>query len=440
MGTSAEEVLKKDYPLKLPNRTYIHLWNTPEISQFRGYQEQADEREERMHTVRVEQEAIGQQARSAGDGSVPDMHIANEMLNQQRQAGAAMAQHAENLAALNRQQLLGMQEEQRAELTRLSNAHMEAQNRQRIAEGALVGLRDTALEQRNLLMELAARQGRVTTNIDQRHTTTNIDQRQMVDVNVHNQVMNLMQSHSAQFGAYMQQQRLDQSQMLQVLYEHLRRNPQTYHHQPVVIHMQQPPPGPPGAPLAITSSSSTPPPPPGGGGAIAEPTRLPAAAPEAAPMIPAAVPHFDIGTPPGSLEPAPRRPIRGKQPVPVTPYARSRSRTAWKGGMDDPPPFPKTPMLPASTPDAGASSSSAPGAARVTDRDQGPIPEGPPPLPPPAEDPPPLTRGRSPAPRRARSTSGSQPRATRPKRSESMETIRYPSEPPLGEHRGHLNH
>ena len=168
--TSAEEVLKKDYPLKLPNRTYIHLWNTPEISQFRGYQENADEREERMHTVRVEQEVIGQSARSAGDGSVPDMHIAHEMLNQQRQAGAAMAQHAENLAALNRQQLLGMQEEQRAELTRLSNAHLEAQNRQRVAEGALVGLRDTALEQRNLLMELAARQGHVTTNIDQRHT------------------------------------------------------------------------------------------------------------------------------------------------------------------------------------------------------------------------------------------------------------------------------
>ncbi len=65
----------------------------------------------------------------------------------------------------------------------------------------------------------------------------------------------------------------------------------------------------------------------------------------------------------------------------------------------------------------------------MTDRDQGPIPEGPPPLPPPADDPPP-TRGRSPAPRRARSTSGSQPRATRQKRSESMETIRYPSEPP----------
>ena len=31
---SAEEVIKKDYPLKLPNRTSLHIWNSPEISQF----------------------------------------------------------------------------------------------------------------------------------------------------------------------------------------------------------------------------------------------------------------------------------------------------------------------------------------------------------------------------------------------------------------------
>lgn len=420
--TSAEEVIKKDFPLKLPNRTHIRLWNTPEVSQFRGYQENADEREERLHIIRAEQEVIGQQARIASDGGMPEMHIVHEMLNQQRQAGAALQQHAEQLAALNRQQLVGMQEEQRAEMTRLSNAHLEAQNRQRIAEGALVGLRDAALEQRNLIAELAARQGHVTNNIDQRHTTTNIDARQMQDVNVHSQAMNLMHSHAAQFGQYMQQQRLDQSQMLQLLYEHLRRNPpqQTYHHQPVIIHMQQPPPGPPGAPLAITtSSSSQPPPPPGGGGAIAEQARrLPKPAPEAAPMIPSAVPHFNIGTPPGSVEPLARRlPIRGKQP-PTTPYAkqRSRSRAPWKSGMEDPPSLPKTPVLPPSS-ETGASSSSAPGAA---------APEPAPPLPPPLE-PPPLQRGRSAQRGRPRSTSGSQPKATKPRQSRSMETIRYPS-------------
>ena len=32
----AEEVIKKDFKLKLPSRTAIHIWNSPEISQFRG--------------------------------------------------------------------------------------------------------------------------------------------------------------------------------------------------------------------------------------------------------------------------------------------------------------------------------------------------------------------------------------------------------------------
>ncbi len=32
----AEEVIKKDFKLKLPDRRYIHMWNSPEIGQFRG--------------------------------------------------------------------------------------------------------------------------------------------------------------------------------------------------------------------------------------------------------------------------------------------------------------------------------------------------------------------------------------------------------------------
>ena len=34
----AEDLVKRDHPLKLPSRRFIQLWNTPEISQFRGYQ------------------------------------------------------------------------------------------------------------------------------------------------------------------------------------------------------------------------------------------------------------------------------------------------------------------------------------------------------------------------------------------------------------------
>ena len=37
-----EEVLKRDYPLKLPNRSYITLWNSPELAQFRNVEEAVD--------------------------------------------------------------------------------------------------------------------------------------------------------------------------------------------------------------------------------------------------------------------------------------------------------------------------------------------------------------------------------------------------------------
>jgi len=43
----AEKVLQQDYKLKLPNRTFLQLFNTPEISQFRGYQNELDEAEKR---------------------------------------------------------------------------------------------------------------------------------------------------------------------------------------------------------------------------------------------------------------------------------------------------------------------------------------------------------------------------------------------------------
>ncbi len=61
--TSAEEVNKKEFALKLQSRRSIQLWNTPEISQFRGYQDSLDESEERRHTAQVEQIGLRQAAR-----------------------------------------------------------------------------------------------------------------------------------------------------------------------------------------------------------------------------------------------------------------------------------------------------------------------------------------------------------------------------------------
>jgi hypothetical protein len=95
-----------------------------------------------------------------------------EMINQQRQASSAMGQQAAELAATSLHQMEGMAVEQRAELVRLSNSQLEPQNRQSIAGTALSGLHDVALQYRNFLGELAARQNVVTNNIDANDTAT----------------------------------------------------------------------------------------------------------------------------------------------------------------------------------------------------------------------------------------------------------------------------
>ena len=144
----AEEVIKKDFPLKLPRRTFINLWNTPEISQFRGYQDDLDESEKRRSQAQREKQDIGVAARAAGAQVLPDMNIVHEMLSQQRQQASALGQHMSDLSNINRREMAGMQAEQRAELVRLHAANQEAANRQRIAGIALSDLHDITLAHR----------------------------------------------------------------------------------------------------------------------------------------------------------------------------------------------------------------------------------------------------------------------------------------------------
>jgi hypothetical protein len=126
------------------------------------------------------------------------------------------------------------------------------------------------LEQRNLIQDLAAKAGHVTNNIDSRHFEThnhahNNTTNQMTDVNVHNQAMNLMQTHTQQLGVIMQQNQIGFEQMQQGLYNTILQqqqaqqaqanNPQVILHMvpqapPMAIMPYQPPPGPPPPPAA----------------------------------------------------------------------------------------------------------------------------------------------------------------------------------------------
>ena len=198
----AEDVLKKDYPLKLPNRRFIQLYNSPQISQIRGYQEGLDLAEQKREQHAREKIEIRQAVREGGGGSVPEMDMVHEMLSHQRQQAGAMEEHLAGLNEIQRQQMEGMRAEQRAELQRIATAQMEAANRAAMAEQALVGLRDVTLEHRNMIGRLAEQQGVVQQNIDQRHTSTTIVH-QNVDQEVHNRAMDMLRTHADQFGRYM---------------------------------------------------------------------------------------------------------------------------------------------------------------------------------------------------------------------------------------------
>ena len=50
--TDAEEVIRNQPKIKLPDRRYIALWNSPELGQFRGVSEDLDAAEERQHKAR----------------------------------------------------------------------------------------------------------------------------------------------------------------------------------------------------------------------------------------------------------------------------------------------------------------------------------------------------------------------------------------------------
>ena len=83
----AEEVIRKDFKLKLPSRTSIHMFNSPEISQFRGYQEDLLKTENRIREAEREKLTIRE---AAADAQVhtPDIEIVRERLNRPAQSYA----------------------------------------------------------------------------------------------------------------------------------------------------------------------------------------------------------------------------------------------------------------------------------------------------------------------------------------------------------------
>ena len=101
--TDAEEVIRTQPKIKLPNRRHIALWSSPELGQFRGVSEDLDADEERRHRAQAEQLEIKKAAREQ-DTAVPDINFVHEALRTNQQHNATMQQHAADLSSVQQQQ------------------------------------------------------------------------------------------------------------------------------------------------------------------------------------------------------------------------------------------------------------------------------------------------------------------------------------------------
>ena len=124
-----EEVLKTDYPLKLPNRCYIRMYSSPELSQFRGVQTNLNDFEEKQAKAGAERTLIQQIGREQGHNTVDITAVADAIGRQERQMGA-MQQHYENLARINRAEAQGRHNETISELERLNVTQRLRETRQ----------------------------------------------------------------------------------------------------------------------------------------------------------------------------------------------------------------------------------------------------------------------------------------------------------------------
>ena len=131
--TDAEELIRNQPKIKLPDRRSIALWNSPELGQFRGVSEDLDATEERQHKARLEQLEIKKASRD-GDVAAPDLNFVHEALRANQQQQTMMQQHVADLSGTVQHQMRGMKADMLDAMERLLASQAEAANRARIAE------------------------------------------------------------------------------------------------------------------------------------------------------------------------------------------------------------------------------------------------------------------------------------------------------------------
>ncbi len=313
--TDAEELIRNQPKIKLPDRRYIALWNSPELGQFRGVSEDLDATEERQHKARLEQLEIKKASRD-GDVAVPDLNFVHEALRANQQQQNAMQQHAADMSGAVQHQMRGMKADMLDAMERLMQSQAEAANRARIAEEVGNTRQDINMDDRDRLGKLIEQAGLQRPSMDNSvvNNTVNNNMTEQAD---HRELIDAMRMHSEQIGRHMQEQNVTAVEAAKHVAEALRNQPKApvFHVYPVA---------PPGVTTDVTTGGSSGPPPPPGAGAVRTGQRArKAAAPYDQPMAGVPVTYGPPPPPPPGSMGAILAPIAAPAPMTTLLYPSS---------------------------------------------------------------------------------------------------------------------
>ncbi len=208
MGDALADIAK-DFKLKLPDRSYLFMYNSTPMENFRKMGA-LDAVAKKQQDHRILQEEVLEQAREGGN--VPDIAHVTSAAAKQVNMTDALRQQMEGLSATTRQEQEGRRVEMQQEMERLAAVRRAEEERARIAREVSQVHLDGMAADIDRIREASAAAGVVNNNVthqyDQRVTNVvnNSDQRvintqNVMEHNTHATMMNFMAHHQAQLAA-----------------------------------------------------------------------------------------------------------------------------------------------------------------------------------------------------------------------------------------------
>jgi len=233
------EDIVKDYKLKLPNRQWTQMWNSPQF-QFDRDMTNMEMLAKKQQNARILHEEVIETARDTNT-NFPDVNHIAQAIQGMTAMGAAQQQAQDALHRANAQQQAQQAQETRAMLQQMAAEMVAQRSRDKIADEVSRLHQDAMFADIRSRQEAMAAAGGVTNhNYDQTSSTTNnntynsydqststtaaIDPNAEINAAAHrnmiyNMVQNFMKEHHEQFAAFATQNELSAARALAALTE-----------------------------------------------------------------------------------------------------------------------------------------------------------------------------------------------------------------------------